>query len=258
MDKISKILSSVNEQPITDKALLDKFEWLAGHIAEENKKVNITSITDEVGIATKHFADSLSVLRLNELKKENIRLADIGCGGGFPGLPIKMARDDIDVVMLDSTEKKIRYVESTTKLLGLEKIKCIAGRAEDVSAKGQPMREYFDVVTSRAVARLSVLSEICLPFVKVGGYFISMKAAAADEELREAKNGFAKLGGKLEKCVEIPFTFDGLDTNDFNDEEKKQLEEFASSRRVLVIVKKVKPTPDAYPRAWAKITKKPL
>jgi 16S rRNA (guanine527-N7)-methyltransferase len=258
MNKVSKILASVMEMPVTDGERLKKFEWLSAHIAEENKKVNITSITDEVGIATKHFADSLSLLRLDAFQKENIKVADIGCGGGFPGLPIKIMRDDIDITMLDSTEKKIRYVEATAKAMGLEKIKCISGRAEEISADGSALREAFDVVTSRAVARLSVLSEICLPFVKVGGYFVSMKAADADNELLEAKNGFAKLGGKLEKCVEIPFTFDGLDTSDFTDEEKKQLEEFSGARRVLVVVKKVKPTPSQYPRAWAKIIKKPL
>ena len=258
MDKVSRILSSLAQQRVTDEKALEKFEWLARHIAEENKKVNITSITDEVGIATKHFADSFSVLRLDAFKKDDISMADIGCGGGFPGLPVKIMRPDINVTMLDSTEKKIRYVDSTARLLGLEKITCIAGRAEDVSSKGKPLREAFDIVTSRAVARLSVLSEICLPFVKLGGYFISMKAAAADEELSEAKGGFAKLGGRLECCVDIPFTFDGLDTSDFTDDEKRQIEEFSSSRRVLVVVKKVKPTPAEYPRQWAKIVKKPL
>ena len=258
MSKVSKILSSVKEFPITDTARLEKLEWLSGHIAEENKKVNITSITDEVGIATKHFADSISLMRLEEFKKENLRVADIGCGGGFPGLPLKIMCDSMDIVMLDSTEKKIRYVESTAKLLGLEHITCISGRAEDVSAKGQPLREAFDIVTSRAVARLSVLSEICLPFVKIGGYFIAMKAASADEELEEAKNGFAKLGGRLVECVEVPFTFEGLSGEDFTDEELAKLEEFSSARRVLIKVKKVKPTPEQYPRPWAKITKKPL
>ncbi len=258
MDKVSRILSALAEQRVTDEKVLEKFEWLAHHIAEENKKVNITSITDEVGIATKHFADSFSILRLDAMKKEKIRMADIGCGGGFPGLPVKIMRPDIDITMLDSTEKKIRYVEGTAKLLGLERITCIAGRAEDVSSKGKPLREVFDVVTSRAVARLSVLSEICLPFVKLGGYFVSMKAAAADEELSEARGGFAKLGGKLEGCVEIPFTFDGIDMSDFTDDEKKQIDEFSASKRVLVVVKKIKPTPAEYPRQWAKIVKKPL
>lgn len=258
MNKVSKILSSVKEMPVSDEACLERFEWLAGHIAEENKKVNITSITDEVGIATKHFADSLSLLRLEEVARESIRLADIGCGGGFPGLPIKMMRDDIDVTMLDSTEKKIKYVESTARLLGLEKINCIAGRAEEVGAVGTPLRESFDIVTSRAVARLSVLSEICLPFVKVGGYFIAMKAASADEELEEAKNGFSKLGGRLVRCVDVPFTFEGLDADTFSNEELSRLEEFSSAKRVLIVVKKVKPTPEQYPRAWARIIKKPL
>ena len=128
MNKVSKILSSVKEMPVTDREKLEKFEWLSSHIAEENKKVNITSITDDVGIATKHFADSLSLLRLDVFQKENIKVADIGCGGGFPGLPIKIMRDDIDVTMLDSTEKKIRYVDSTAREMGLEKIKCVAQR----------------------------------------------------------------------------------------------------------------------------------
>lgn len=258
MNKVSKILSSLKEQPITEENTLEKFERLAEHIAEENKKINITSIVDEVGIATKHFADSLSLLRLDEFKKAGITVADIGCGGGFPGLPLKIVRDDIKLLMLDSTEKKIRYVEETSNLLQLKNVCCKSGRAEEMSASGTASREKFDIVTSRAVAKLSVLSEICLPFVKVGGYFVSMKAANAENEIKEAENGFRKLGGKLLRCEKIPFTFDIADKSDFSEKELSNINEFSSSERILIIIKKISPTPALYPRAWAKIIKKPL
>ena len=257
MNKVSKILSSIKEQPITDPVVLERFDSFQEYIAEENQKINITSITDPVGVATKHFADSLSLLRLDVFKKEGQRVADIGCGGGFPGLPIGLVRPDLRLVMIDSTEKKIRYVERTAKEYGIEKIKCIAGRAEELSAPDAEYREKFDIVTSRAVARLSVLSEICLPFTAVGGYFVAMKAAGADEELEEAKRGIGILGGKVVDVVEVPFTFD-CDKSDFTADESAELDEFSSSRRVLIVVKKVRPTPATYPRVWAKITKKPL
>ncbi len=258
MNKVLKILSSIREQPLSDVFLLEAFERFAEHIAEENEKINITSITDPVGIATKHFADSISLLRLPVFEKEGQRVADIGCGGGFPGLPLGMVRPDLRLVMIDSTEKKIKYVERTAEKFGIEKIKCIAGRAEALSAPGAEFREKFDIVTSRAVARLCVLAEICLPFTAIGGYFVAMKAAGADEELEEAKRGIATLGGKVVECVEVPFTFDISDKSGFSDTELSALDEFSSSRRVLIVVKKVRPTPVSYPRAWAKITKKPL
>ncbi len=258
MNKVSSILSSIKEQPILDTTKLEKFCVFADYIAEENEKMNFTSITDPVGVATKHFADSLSLLRLPIFEKEGQRVADIGCGGGFPGLPLGIVREDLRLVMIDSTEKKIRYVERTAEKFGIEKIKCVAGRAEALSEKGAEYREKFDIVTSRAVARLAVLSEICLPFVAVGGYFVAMKAAEAGEELEEARSAIGALGGKLIECRNVPFTFEGVDESLFSSEEISALNTFSSSSRALIVIKKIKPTPPAYPRAWAKITKKPL
>ncbi len=258
MDKVSSILSSIKEQRITDTKKLELFSQFSKYIAVENEKMNFTSITDPVCVATKHFADSLSLLRLPLFEKAGQRVADVGCGGGFPGLPLGIMRDDLRLVMIDSTEKKIKYVERTAKEFGVEKIKCVAGRAEALSSPDAEYREKFDIVTSRAVARLAVLSEICLPFVGVGGHFVAMKAAGADEELEEARRAISTLGGKIVACHDVPFTFDTLDTTSFTDEEKAQLEEFSQSRRVLIVVKKVRPTPALYPRAWAKIVKKTL
>ncbi|MBE6650861.1 MAG: 16S rRNA (guanine(527)-N(7))-methyltransferase RsmG [Ruminococcaceae bacterium] len=258
MEKIKEILSGIGGIPSLDEAQLDLFDKLAEILAEENKKVNVTSITDPVGIALKHFADSLSVLELEEVKKEGIRMADIGCGGGFPGLPIKIVRDDIDMTMIDSTEKKIRYVSATADKLGLKKISPIATRAEEVASKNGPMREKFDVVTARALARLNVLSELCLPFVKVGGHFVSMKAASAEEELSEARRGIGQLGGKVKYVKEVKFDASNVDTSDFTPDEKNILEDFISAKRYMIVIEKVSHTPDVYPRQYSKISKKPL
>lgn len=258
MEKIKEILSTLGGIPSLDEKMLSSFDNLAEILVEENKKVNVTSITDPVGIALKHFADSLSVLELDEMKKEGIRMADIGCGGGFPGLPIKIVRSDIDITMIDSTEKKIRYVGATAEKLGLEKVTPLAARAEEVASKNGVLREKFDIVTARALARLNVLAELCLPFVKLGGYFISMKAATAEEELAEAKRGIGQLGGKVRYIKEIHFDTSRLDTADFSEDEKRAVLDFAEAKRYMIVVEKVAHTPDAYPRQYAKISKKPL
>ncbi len=254
MEKIKEIISSFFGIPILTEEQLSSFDNLAEILVEENKKVNVTSIVDPVGIATKHFADSLSILQLPEMKKEGIKMADIGCGGGFPGLPIKIARPDIDITMVDSTEKKIRYVKATAEKLGLEKVTTVAARAEDVAGKNGSLRERFDVVTARAMARLNVLVELCMPFVKVGGTFISMKAATAEEELLEAKAGIVKLGGRIKRVDEIKFD---IDTERFP-EDKEALLDFVSAKRYMIVIEKVKSTPPVYPRLYSAITKKPL
>jgi 16S rRNA (guanine527-N7)-methyltransferase len=257
MNKVSQILSAILPFELND-GVLSRFEELARHVAEENEKINITSITDPVGVATKHFADSLSLLTLPLFSKTGARVADIGCGGGFPGIPIALARPDLRLVMVDSTEKKIRYVERTAEKFGIEKMKCVAGRAEALAAPRAQLREKFDIVTSRAVARLSVLSEICLPFVATGGYFVAMKAAEASSELDEARRGIGILGGKVEEVVEVRLSADALDRSAFDSEELQTLDDFLEARRALIVIKKVRPTPSAYPRAWAQITKKVL
>lgn len=258
MEKIKEILSGITGIPALDSSMLDSFDKLAEILVEENKKVNVTSITDPVGIALKHFADSLSVLELDEMKKEGIRMADIGCGGGFPGLPIKIARGDIGITMIDSTEKKIRYVGATADKLGLSGVTPLAARAEEVASKNGELRERFDVVTARALARLNVLAELCLPFVKVGGVFISMKAASAEEELAEARRGIGQLGGKVRYVKEVRFDVSGVDTSGFTAEDLAAMNDFTDAKRYMIVVEKVAHTPDAYPRQYAKISKKPL
>ncbi|MBE6700609.1 MAG: 16S rRNA (guanine(527)-N(7))-methyltransferase RsmG [Ruminococcaceae bacterium] len=258
MEKIKKILSSCDTLPHLSAEKLNAFLNLAEILVEENKKVNVTSITDPVGIALKHFADSLSILEVEEFKRENIKMADIGCGGGFPSIPVKIARDDIDITMIDSTEKKIRYVDSTCKKLGLEGVHPTAARAEEVASKNGIFREKFDVVTARALARLNVLVELCMPFVKVGGTFLSMKASTALEELEEARRAIGQLGGRVKSVKEISFDFSKLDTTDFTPEEKAQIEDFTVAKRYVIIIEKVSHTPDNFPRAYARISKKPL
>lgn len=255
MEKIKEILSGLSGIPTLTDGQLHQFDSLAEILVEENRKVNVTSITDPIGIALKHFADSLSILELDEMKKEGFRMADIGCGGGFPGLPIKIVREDIDLTMIDSTEKKIRYVGATAEKLGLEKITPIAARAEEIASKNGELRERFDVVTARALARLNVLAELCLPFVKVGGVFISMKAATAEEELFEAKRGIGQLGGKVKYVKEVHFD---MDTSAYGDADKDAINEFIGAKRYMIVIEKVSHTPDAYPRQYAKISKKPL
>ena len=257
MEKIKEILSSISGIPVLSEEQLCSFDKLAEILVEENRKVNVTSITDPVGIALKHFADSLSVLELDEMKKEGIRMADIGCGGGFPGLPIKIVRGDVDITMIDSTEKKIRYVRETAEKLGLVRVNPLAARAEEVaSAKGE-LREKFDVVTARALARLNVLAELCLPFVRVGGVFISMKAATAEEELQEAKRGIGQLGGKVKYVKEVHFE-SKIDVKDFTEQERNAVDEFMGAKRYMIVIEKIAHTPAAYPRQYAKISKKPL
>lgn len=254
MEKIKEILSSLSGIPVLTEEQLSSFDNLAEILVEENKKVNVTSITAPVGIALKHFADSLSILEMSEMKKEGLKMADIGCGGGFPGLPVKIARPDIDITMIDSTEKKIKYVRATADKLGLERITTVSARAEDLAGAKGALREKFDVVTARAMARLNVLVELCLPFVKVGGTFISMKAASAEEELNEAKAGITKLGGKIKRVEEVKFD---LDLSLFG-EDKEEITDFLSAKRYMIVIEKVKPTLHQYPRPYAKITKKPL
>lgn len=213
-----------------------KFYDLTVKMVETNKVMNITALTTMDKIIPLHYADCV---KAEALIPQNATVADIGCGGGFPILPLAIVRPDLKLVGIDSTEKKIRYVQSTADELGLS-VTAISGRAEDL-AKQTDYRDHFDVVISRAVARLNVLDELCMPFVKVGGRFIALKGAAGQEELSEAMNGIQKLGGQLQDTDEY-----SLFTTD--DEEK----------RVMVRIDKISATPKEYPRAFGAIKKKPL
>lgn len=218
-----------------DDNKLEKFEKLAYLLVEQNKTMNLTAITDPDGIAVKHFADSISVLTSVEFK-ENARVLDVGTGAGFPGIPLLIMRPDLDLTMLDSTAKKLKYVANTVEELGLS-ANVLHTRAEE-AGQSKEYRETFDIVCSRAVAALNVLCEYCLPFVKVGGYFAAMKAAKAQEEIDGAKAAIKLLGGKIV--------------------EEKSFKLSDGGERNIIIIKKISQVPPKYPRVSAQIAKKPL
>lgn len=211
------------------------FEKLSELLVEQNKTMNLTAITDPDGIAVKHFADSISALSAYEFS-ENAKVLDVGTGAGFPSIPLLIARPDLQMTMIDSTAKKLKYVASTVETLGLN-AEVLHTRAEE-AGQNKEYRERFDIVCSRAVAALNVLCEYCLPFVKVGGVFLAMKAAKAQEEIADAKNAIKTLGGKI--VAEKSFTLsDG-------------------GERTIVVIKKISQVPPKYPRVSAQIAKKPL
>ena len=213
------------------------FEDLCGIMQRKNAEMNVTAITDDDGISRKHFCDCAFLAGL--LPCEG-RMADIGCGGGFPSLPIAILRPSIKITAIDSTAKKVNYVAETASTLGLSNLSCIAMRAED-GAQDKKYRETYDIVTARAVASLSVLSELCLPYVRVGGSFFAMKGKGAHEELALAERAIKTLGGSVTAVHEFPLHTDG-----------------EVQTRYIVEIKKVAETSANYPRPYAKIKKKPL
>lgn len=216
---------------------IDKFILYKQVLKEWNQKINITSITDDVEIDIKHFIDSLTPLNVN-LFEQGIKIIDIGTGGGFPGIPLKIVREDLNVVLLDSLNKRIRFLDEVISKLELENIIAIHGRAEELG-RNKSHREKYDIAISRAVASLDTLSEYSLPFVKVGGYFISMKGPDFDEELDKAERGIKTLGGRVKdaKLITLP---------------KSDI------THSLIIIEKIKETPTKYPRGGGKPKKNPL
>lgn len=205
-------------------------------LLEWNEKFNLTAITDEREIILKHFVDCLAISAGAELAGKKI--IDVGTGAGFPGVPVKIAFTDTQMTLLDSLNKRITFLEELKNKLGLENVTCIHSRAEDGGAD-KNLREGFDLCISRAVANLAVLSEYCLPFVKVGGCFISMKGPDVKDELNESEKAIKVLGGEVKevKLINIPET-------DIN--------------HSLIIIKKIKPTPSKYPRKAGKAKKEPI
>lgn len=216
---------------------IDSFNIYKEMLKEWNQKINITSITNDDEIDVKHFLDSLTPLITNLFNGKK-KLIDIGTGGGFPGLPLKIINQDLNVTLLDSLNKRIIFLNEVINKLGLKDIVAIHGRAEELSIK--PMyREQYDIAISRAVASLNTLSEYCMPFVKVGGYFISMKGPEIDDELKSSSNAIKILGGKV------------IDTKLINLPESDIVHS-------LIIVEKIKETPTKYPRGGGKPRKNPL
>lgn len=235
--QLAKVFKLCGVASLLNAEKSDKFYKLTVRMLEENEKYNLTAITDVNKIILNHYADC--ALPLSKIKK-SARIIDVGCGAGFPTLPFAILRDDIKIVAMDATAKRVNYVEESAKLLGLDNVSTVVMRAEDGAAKPE-YRECFDYATARAVANMQVLAELCLPYVKVGGEFLAMKGKNAAFELKDAKKAIAILGGGASRIEEMKLT-DGSVTED----------------HPLVIVEKKTKTPTSYPRPYAKILKKPL
>lgn len=200
-------------------------------LLKQNQVMNLTAITEPTAVARLHFLDSLALLREEALAGKT--LIDIGCGAGFPGVPLAIAEPTLRVTLLDSLQKRVNWLKTILPELGVDAT-CVAARAEEYVAEH---REAYNVATSRAVARLNILSELCLPYVKVGGKFLALKGAMAQAEADEAKTAIEALGGRLSEIREYPV---------------------GEATHRIVVVEKVRPTPKAYPRKFAKIKQQPL
>lgn len=217
---------------------LEQFNSYFEILVDWNKVMNLTGITEYDEVLLKHFVDSLCFNPNKLIKSDKISLIDVGTGAGFPGLPIKIAYENVDVVLLDSLNKRIKFLDEVITKLGLKNIKTIHSRAED-GGRNKDLREKFDIAISRAVANLSSLAEYNLPYVKVGGYFVAMKSGEIDEEAANAKKAISLLGGEIEKIEKFQLPNSDID-------------------RSLVIVKKIKATSKKYPRKAGLPTKEPL
>lgn len=206
-------------------------------LVEWNGFMNLTAITEYDEAMKKHFVDSLALIKAYDVSKE-ASVIDVGTGAGFPGLALKIAYPNLKITLLDSLNKRINFLNEVIIQLGLSGIEAIHGRAEDFAKPGK-LREKFDLCVSRAVANLSTLSEYCLPYVKVGGEFISYKSEKMEEEMNAAKNAIHVLGGKIQRCEEFYLPDSDIYRN-------------------LVVIKKVKETPKKYPRKAGLPSKEPL
>lgn len=218
---------------------------LSERLVEVNKVMNLTAITDEDGIILRHLVDSMLI---SEYIEENSSIIDVGCGAGFPSLPLAIIRPDLKITSLDSTEKRIRYVAETANILGLDNVAAVAARAEDF-AKLPEHREKYDYATARAVASLPMLCELTIPFIRVGGKLVAMKAKGALDELEESRSAIRQLAGtkSLENTTLIEKTLTGTIDGATVEED-----------RAIILMKKISSTPKTFPRKFAQIKKAPL
>lgn len=220
-----------------DEVRLTQFETYFKLLVEWNEKINLTAITEPQQVAVKHMIDSLSCLD-ESIFPGNVSVIDVGTGAGFPGLPIKIWRPDIHLTLMDSLQKRIKFLQQVVEELTLLQAETVHSRAEE-GAKNKRYRACFDVAVSRAVARLNILAEYCLPFVKVGGYFVALKGSQYQTEIVEAKRSLSLLGGKIEEVR--PVKLPGLDDG-----------------RAVIYIRKIKETPSQYPRKAGTPEKNPL
>lgn len=218
-----------------DETALDRFDRYAELLCEWNTFMNLTAIKEPDEIVKKHFIDSLSLLSAVRIP-EGSSLIDVGTGAGFPGIPLLIARNDLKVTLLDSTNKRLEFIKAVLESTGLS-AQVVHMRAED-AGRNKDFREKFDFATARAVSNLRDLSEYCLPFVRIGGYFVPMKSAKTDEETAEAKKAISVLGGKIADIKS--FELDG------------------AGQRTVLLIKKISQTPTNYPRPSAKMAKFPI
>lgn len=232
-DLYTRILRDAGLDAYLAPGFAEKFEILCNRLIETNEKFNLTAITDTEGVILRHFADSLTA---EPLMGDAQSVLDVGCGGGFPTLPLAIVHQNAAFTALDSTAKKLTFVDAVANELSLP-VRTVAARAEELAAL-PTHRECYDLVLSRAVARLNILAELCLPFAKVGGRFVALKGADGESELAEATAGIGKLGGRVKSVKKFTLSDAG--------------------ERVLIEIEKVSPTPKEFPRAFGRIKKKPL
>lgn len=228
-ENMSKIEIELNNEQI------EQFFKYMNLLIEWNKKINLTAIIEPKEIIIKHFVDCGTILKYIE---ETDNIIDVGTGAGFPGIPVKILKNNINITLIDSLNKRINFLSEVIKELGLEKVKIVHGRAEDL-AQNKEYREKYDKVISRAVANLATLSEYDLPFIKIKGKMIAMKGYEIEEELNNAKKAIEILGGKVEKVEK----FSLIDTE---------------NKRSIILVNKLKSTPRQYPRKAGKPSKEPI
>ena len=236
---LSKFYSGLDELGISlSQEQVEQFLAYYEMLTEKNKVMNLTAITEFEEVIEKHFLDSLSLVKAVSLKGRKLRLLDLGTGAGFPGIPLKIAYPEIEMVLMDSLNKRVLFLQEVTEKLRLEGIVSVHGRAEEMARKKE-YRENFDLCVSRAVANLASLSEYCIPFVRPGGLFVSYKSGDVEEELGQSGRAVKLLGGSVRDVVkfQLPNTEMG---------------------RSLVVIEKVKPTPKAYPRKAGTPGKEPL
>ncbi len=217
-----------------DPRALERYRIYYEYLEEMNKLMNLTAISGEADVARLHFLDCVQLLKADSFAGK--RVIDVGTGAGFPGLALKIACPNMELTLLDSLDKRIGFLKDCCRRLGFDDVECIHARAEEIP---RGYRESFDFVLSRAVARLNLLSELCLPYVKKGGAFIAMKGSDLDQELKEAEKAIALLGGKVER--KLDYTIPGSDVT-----------------HSLLVIRKLCNTPAKYPRRWAQIKKSPL
>ena len=222
------------------KEQIDQFIKYYEMLVEKNKVMNLTAITEFNEVIVKHFIDSLAIVKIvsKDVLSSGVSIIDIGTGAGFPGIPLKIAFPNINITLLDSLNKRINFLKEVSEELGFNGIDFIHGRSEDFGRNPQ-YREKFDICVSRAVANLATLSEFCVPFVKVGGGFISYKAGDCGEEVKESMKAVEKMGGKIQKQLEYM-----VPTSDLN--------------RVLLFIEKEKATPKSFPRKAGTPAKEPI